>query len=771
MSIQLVVALISLIAVTVQAFVPNGVSLKGNPIGIHRILVMLLEWSDQVSKPKPPVADYDEMWNGKGVSTNIPAGSISNWTDVNSYGKLSIEGKVIDWYPTDNTESHYANGQQGIPYADNTVNIAAAFVPLLNHLDSQGFDFSQFDQNQDLVIDVVVFLHSGYSSELEGVDCNTGATANNRIHSFAASALGSSVDWFSPSTGYRLGSYVIASAFQGLCGSTIAKIGTITHEYMHTFGLPDLYDKEGKYNNNPALGGLAGFEIMANPGGQVNKFGFPGHTSPWCKMQLGWLNPIEITSDGTYTMRASELYPDVYKISAGFNASAGEFLLIENRQPLLFDINMWTGGPLIYHVDQSAGPGNNFRGFPGMTNPGGWPGNGRHYEVALLQADGLYRLEQSLSNGDAAMFWLTGETLGPGNGESVATSSGTYPNTDSYAGGIIKRTNIVLTNFKEVSPMVWSFDVQGLPPSAPSTPAPAPVGPTPHPVFAPVPLPGAPTLSPIVSAPASSPTSPNQAPSTASPTRAGLGPVSPTLAPSVTGPGGASPVGPNIFRSASPTRAGLGPVSPTLTPNGTSPGSASPVPPSVAQSASPTRVGQGPASPTLAPNATSPAGSAPVATSSSASPTKLRPLSPTLAPSAAKPGAATPVSTAPAAPATPTSNSPVLIPSATSPATVTNTSAPAAAPTISPANSSPATPTNPGSTGSPVSTSATPKPTTGSTASQSTNGSGGGASKTTLLVLGGCFTALGIAGALFAGFHLLSPAAKPAGGGPPKRRP
>ena len=560
------------LATTAQAFVPNGVSLNGNSVGSLRVLVVLLEWSDQVSKPKPSYTDYDETWNGQGVSTNIPAGSISNWTNANSYGKLMIEANVVDWYPTDNTEFYYANGQRGIPYDTNPINIASAFVPVLDHLDSTGFDFSPFDQNQDSVLDVVVFLHSGYSSELEGTDCNTGATTDNRIQSFAGSVLGSPVQWISARTGYRLGTYVVASGLQGTCGSTIAKIGVMTHEFLHTFGLPDLYDKEGKYNNNPALGGLAGFEIMANPGGQTNKLGFPAHTSPWCKMQLGWLSPTEITADGTYTMRASELYPDVFKISAGYNSSAGEYLLIENRQPLLFDIDLWTGGPLIYHVDESAGPGNNYRGFPGMS---GWPGNGKHYAVALLQADGQYRLEQSLSNGDAAMFWLAGTTLGPGNGETVSSSSGTYPNTDSYAGGNIKTTGITLTNFVEISPMVWSFDVKGLPPVAPSTPIPAPVAPTPHPVFAPVPVPTssaplsiAPTLAPIAPTPAPVPSTPapvsaSPAPALASPapiaattsapTVATPGPVSATFVPSTLAPSaGSSSIIPSVISPITP---------------------------------------------------------------------------------------------------------------------------------------------------------------------------------------------------------------------------
>jgi len=135
-------------------------------------------------------------------------------------------------------------------------------------------------------------------------------------------------------------------------------------------------------------------------------------------------------------------------------------LLIEYRGPYLFDINMWTSGITVYHVDMNTnGTGNVWRGFPGEP---GWPGNGDHYQVALLQADGLYQLEQALDDGDATDFWLPGKTLGPGNGELVATSSGTYPNTDSYAFGNIKVTNLVLTNFQTVSPGVASFEVQGL---------------------------------------------------------------------------------------------------------------------------------------------------------------------------------------------------------------------------------------------------------------------------------------------------------------------
>jgi hypothetical protein len=115
--------------------------------------------------------------------------------------------------------------------------------------------------------------------------------------------------------------------------------------------------------------------------------------------------------------------------------------MIETCRPLLFDDCMWTpGGILIYYVDENAeGSGNKFCGFLGQS---GWPGNGNHYEVALLQRNGLYELEKALNSGHADDFWLPrlDLSLGPGNGESIALSNGVYPNTDSSAFGIIKTT-------------------------------------------------------------------------------------------------------------------------------------------------------------------------------------------------------------------------------------------------------------------------------------------------------------------------------------------
>ena len=76
----------------------------------------------------------------------------------------------------------------------------------------------------------------------------------------------------------------------------------------------------------------------------------PCHLTPYEKIFLGWLDPIEIDTNGRYSLQDSETSVDVYIIKHN-QFSEGEYLLIENRQPKLFDELLWNGGLLIWHID------------------------------------------------------------------------------------------------------------------------------------------------------------------------------------------------------------------------------------------------------------------------------------------------------------------------------------------------------------------------------------------------------------------------------------
>eukprot|EP00980_Cylindrotheca_fusiformis_P003051 scaffold713_cov131-Cylindrotheca_fusiformis.AAC.9 len=444
------------------------------------VLVLLVQWANHANRELIPRDQIDQLWNGPSDDVIVPGQYISEYLETNSYGKYIIEAEVIDWFRVSQTEEYTSNGKMGNS-ADGK-DIEDVLVPVLNAAVAGGVDMSKYDRQGDGNI-------RGYAAENGGTDCETGADYLNRIISKSWG-----VDEPIAGTPYTLSTFATASVYRRTCNLEINRIGVPTHEWFHSaFGIADLYDTGGRYNGSRvATGGIGAFGIMSYAGGQKHNEAYPGLMTPWHKMEIGALTPIEITVDGVYTARPSALQPDIYKISAPYET--GEYLLIENRQPLLSDENLWQpGGIVIYHIDENMeGIGNFVRGGPFQDD---WPGNGKHYKVAVLQADGAYELEMALNLGHIEDFWKEGDVLGPGNGESVATDAGTYPNTDSYVGGNIRVTDLVIDSFKDEGNGDWSFRVQNLeaaePSSAPSliptavpqpTPPPVSTGPTPEPV-------------------------------------------------------------------------------------------------------------------------------------------------------------------------------------------------------------------------------------------------------------------------------------------------
>ncbi|CAB9506586.1 Immune inhibitor A peptidase M6 [Seminavis robusta] len=428
----------------------RDLQMNPNPAtGVVRVLVLLLQFTDHVDRPLLDPAIYDAIWTGKDKSPLIPSGSVKEWFRQNSYGLYEIEPVIVPWTLSDNSELYYSFGSSGL-----VPDFQQAFWPALDKLDQEGIDWSLYDADGDGRLDAVTVLHTGYAAELKGVDCNSDRDYSNRIWSHAfADSLNS---WYSRSGLYRVGGYMIASAYRDTCKFEPARIGTMTHEFLHTLGLVDLYDGQAARVGR----GTGGFDIMATPYGPKDDPSWPGHLSAWSRIKIGWMMPIEITEDGEYSIQASELSNQAYVIRKPYPFM--EYLLIENRQPLRFDARLWTGGLVIYHIDDRASLQLK-RGYPGQE---GWPRNGHHYQVAVLASDGQYNLEKGDNNGDVGDFWKEGMTLGPGNGRS-------FPNTDAYQFGAIRVTGVTIDNIKKID-TVMTFRVTGLSTSAGPVPKPIP---------------------------------------------------------------------------------------------------------------------------------------------------------------------------------------------------------------------------------------------------------------------------------------------------------
>jgi immune inhibitor A len=136
----------------------------------------------------------------------------------------------------------------------------------------------------------------------------------------------------------------------------------------------------------------------------------PVHPSAWCKASQGWVPVSALTTNRSVTLAPVEDGGRIYRLWQG-GAQGNEYFLVENRQQAGFDESMPSAGLLVWHIDDAV-EGNS---------------DERHYQVALVQADGKQDLERNVNDGDA------GDPF-PGSSRVRALDGTTTPSTVSYGG-------------------------------------------------------------------------------------------------------------------------------------------------------------------------------------------------------------------------------------------------------------------------------------------------------------------------------------------------
>ncbi len=362
-----------------------------------------------------------------------PDGSLTEYFDEISYGQFQLTGEVRGWFEAGNTQDYYSNGDNGGGTSDFPRN-KHGFVRDVAAAADDSVDYTQYDNDgpdgkpnsgdDDGYVDGVCVVFPGL-----GPNQSTWGDQDNLWPS--SSSLSSDHEYVTNDIGYN-GEPVIVSAwlvvpeeytYDGI-ENVPHPIGMIAHEFGHVLGLPDLYDRtddsEGPdFNDSEGLGRWC---LMAsgNYGGDGDHSESPSHMSAWCKVLMGWVTPVTVTQEDSYSIPAAETSSTVYRLWED-DYELSSYFLVENRQKTLFDQYLPGEGLIIYHVDE-------LRWFGETKYSSGVNNNDEtHKLVDIEAADGFVDLDETDNKGD------DGDPF-PGSTGNRSFSTNTAPGSRGYDG-------------------------------------------------------------------------------------------------------------------------------------------------------------------------------------------------------------------------------------------------------------------------------------------------------------------------------------------------
>ena len=353
-------------------------------------------------KPTPdwPAAELHDQLFSLDYSQDNPFGDPGSmrehYRDM-SYGTFDLQGGVFGWFPVPQPGVYYYSDDNGTG-TTRTSGETGAFIRHTLQAADPSVDFRSYDNDgpdgvpnsgdDDGLVDLVMFVHPNEGGECGGDDIWS--------HSFHYSGWPENAAPFVTddigANGQPLlvDDYVIMPAL-ACGGARRIEIGVFSHEFGHALGLPDLYDRTAVDDQGlgyVSSGGMGLYCLMAagSYGGDYDHPAYPVNMSAWCKEQLGWLEPRQVTCDGPVELYFQGDAPEALKLWRGGDYSGKEHFLVENRRHEKWDQYLMGEGLLITHVDNGVFTQND------EPCPGGNPCP-KHYQVMVVEADGQWEMQ------------------------------------------------------------------------------------------------------------------------------------------------------------------------------------------------------------------------------------------------------------------------------------------------------------------------------------------------------------------------------------------
>lgn len=314
-------------------------------------LVVLVDFDDEPATLEQ--SEIERMFNNIGYSEYGNNGSVRDYFRDVSEGVLDFTNWVSPtYYRAQYSFSHYDDCSR--PWPEGARELT---VEILDHLESTGLDFTQFDADADGEIDALAVMYAGFPQcgWAQGLWPGSGGL----------------YEWWTSASGITTG--------RGLWIGTwnTPSIGGFCHESGHMVcHWPDLYDYHGDSK------GVGQYCLMANFASHLN----PVEPCAYLKYRAGWGDVTTLTSPEQGLGLPASSTNAMFKYEHPVNAN--EYFLVENRRQSGRDAAVPDDGLAVWHIDTEG-----WNSWNQMLPD-------QHFMVTLVQADGLWDLENNANSGD-----------------------------------------------------------------------------------------------------------------------------------------------------------------------------------------------------------------------------------------------------------------------------------------------------------------------------------------------------------------------------------
>ncbi|MDA3847671.1 MAG: M6 family metalloprotease domain-containing protein, partial [Vallitaleaceae bacterium] len=306
----------------------------------EKVLVIPIEFTDEtfyVADGESSEESHDQAYY-EGIMGEMKAYYEFNSNYVPDVSGITLDVTVVEVVQSVHDMAYYGADGVGVdtPVSDRYIYELTREALLI--LNTAGFDFTQYDTDEDGIIDHIMIIHAGNGQE-EDEDTDT-------IWSHRWAITGEQ-----ELNGVNAYNYTMLAETSAL--------GTFAHEFGHDLGLPDLYDTNGFRDGYSE--GAGEWDIMGSGSWNgIPRGSNPANLSAWSRIEMGWattaLNTVTVLDNDTLDVQVTNLtgLSHIYRINPKDDENVEEYYLLEYRRSMGYDEDLPGEGVLIWHIDESV---------------------------------------------------------------------------------------------------------------------------------------------------------------------------------------------------------------------------------------------------------------------------------------------------------------------------------------------------------------------------------------------------------------------------------